>query len=224
MRLFIAEDERDLNSILVSRFKEEHYSVDSCYDGETAWAYVSSVAYDAVILDILMPEMDGITLLKKMRASGIWTPVLFLSAKDEVSDRVAGLDAGANDYLAKPFSFEELMARIRVLTRKSVDGPTDYFVLDDLEVDCKTRRVTRGGREIRLTAKEFAILELLIRNRGIVLSKDSIIDHVWDYSFEGADDIVKVYIRYLRKKIDNGFEKKLLHTVRSYGYVLKEEA
>lgn len=223
MRILIAEDDVDLNDIIVTRLKEENYGVDACFDGEEARDYIEQTDYDAVILDIMMPKMDGITLLRTIRREGNKVPVLFLTAKDTVADRVNGLDAGANDYLVKPFAFEELLARIRVMTRKKADSPTDVFTLEDLTVDCVTHCVKRSGKEIKLSGKEFAILEYMIRNAGIVLSKESIEQHIWSYDFEGDENIIKVYIRYLRKKIDDDFEVKLIHTIRNYGYVLKKD-
>lgn len=223
MRLLIVEDEVDLNDVLVTRFKEENYGVDGCYDGEEAFVYIEQTNYDAIVLDIMLPKLDGISLLRRLRKSGDQTPVLFLTAKDSIKDRVTGLEAGADDYLIKPFAFEELLARIRVMTRKRVNNPTDIFTLADLTVNCITHNVTRGGREIVLSGKEFAILEYLIRNKGIVLSKESIGEHIWDYDFDRDHNIIKVYIRYLRKKLDDDYQVKLIHTVRNYGYVLKED-
>lgn len=223
MRLLIAEDDMDLNEILVTRLKAEHYSVDACFDGEEARDYIEQTDYDAVVLDIMMPKMDGVSLLRTVRRQGNRVPVLFLTAKDTVADRVTGLDAGADDYLVKPFAFEELLARLRVMTRKKTDSPTNIFTLEDLTVDCNAHQVKRGGAEIRLSGKEFAILEYMIRNAGIVLSKESIEQHIWNYDFEGDENIIKVYIRYLRKKIDEDYDRKLIHTVRNYGYVLKKE-
>lgn len=223
MRILIAEDDADLNHILAARLRQEQYGVDACFNGQEARDYLEQTDYDAAVLDIMMPGMDGITLLQTIRKEGSRVPVLFLTARDTVADRVKGLDAGADDYLVKPFAFEELLARLRVMTRKKADSPTDIFTLEDLRVDCITHTVTRGGREIRLSGKEFAILEYMIRNAGIVLSKESIEQHIWSYDFEGDDNIIKVYIRYLRKKIDDGYDCKLIHTVRSFGYVLRRE-
>lgn len=222
MRILLAEDDRDLNDIIVTRLVAENYGVDFCYDGEEARCYMEQIDYDAVILDIMMPKMDGMTLLRTIRREGNRVPVLFLTAKDTVADRVAGLDMGANDYLVKPFAFDELLARLRVMTRKKTENPTDIFVLEDLSVNCITHTVKRGEKEIYLSGKEFAILEYMIRNAGVVLSKESIEQHIWSYDFEGDDNIIKVYIRYLRKKIDDAYQTKLIHTIRNYGYVLKK--
>lgn len=223
MRILIAEDEKDLNGILASRLKSEHYSVDSCYDGEEACAYLDSAEYDAVILDIMMPKLDGLSVLKRMRNGNDGTPVLLLTAKDSIEDRVMGLDAGANDYLVKPFAFDELLARLRVMIRRTSDSTSDVFTVADLTVDCTARTVKRGGKAVSLSSKEFAILEYMIRNSGVVLSREKISHHIWNYDYEGGSNVVDVYIRYLRKKLDDGFEPKLIHTVRGVGYVLREE-
>ncbi len=222
MRVLIAEDERDLNQVITKKLTAEGYGVDSCFDGEEALDYLRMAEYDVVILDIMMPKRDGLFVLKQMRSMGDKTPVLFLTARDSVSDRVSGLDAGANDYLVKPFSFEELMARIRVLTRESAGEATNVFTAADLSVDCARHVVRRAGREIILSTKEFSVLEYLISNKGIVLSREKIENHVWNFDYEGGSNVVDVYIRYLRKKIDDGFDTKLLHTIRGSGYVLRE--
>lgn len=222
MRILIAEDEQDLNRILAERLKSEHYSVDSCYNGQDALDYLDSAEYDALILDIMMPVMDGLTVLKKLRSRGSSLPVLLLTAKDSVDDRVRGLDAGANDYLVKPFAYEELSARIRVLLRKPAEAPKTVWKLADLEVHLDTRKVFRAGEEIRLSGKEFSLLRYMIQNQGIVLSRDKLEQHIWNYDYAGGSNVIDVYIRYLRKKIDDGYEKKLIHTVRGAGYVLKE--
>ncbi len=222
MRVLISEDERDLNQVITKKLTAEGYGVDSCFDGEEALDYLRMAEYDVVILDIMMPKRDGLFVLKQMRSRGDKTPVLFLTARDSVSDRVSGLDAGANDYLVKPFSFEELMARIRVLTRESAGEATNVFTVADLSVDCARHVVRRAGREIILSTKEFSVLEYLISNKGMVLSREKIENHVWNFDYEGDSNVVDVYIRYLRKKIDDGFDTKLLHTIRGSGYVLRE--
>lgn len=223
MRILIAEDEKDLNRILSARLKSEHYSVDSCFNGEEVLEHMVGAEYDALILDIMMPVMDGLTVLKKIRKAGNPVPVLLLTAKDSIEDRVRGLDAGANDYLVKPFALEELLARIRVLLRKPTDAPKTCYRVGDLEVHLDTHQVYRGGRSITLSGKEFAILRYMIQNPGIVLSRDKLEQHVWNYDYTGGSNVIDVYIRYLRKKIDEGHEKKLIHTVRGVGYVLKEQ-
>lgn len=221
MRMLIAEDDRMTADTLAKRLKEEHYAVDICYDGQEAWAYLSSTAYDVAVLDIMMPGMDGMTLVRRLRSEGIHTPVLLLTARDAISDRVDGLNAGADDYLVKPFAFEELSARLRVLTRRTKQT-TNRFELADLVVDADRRIASRGGEEIALTSREYALLEYMIRNKGHVLSRSQIIEHVWSYDYEGASNMVDVYIRTLRRKMDEGRAVKLIHTVRYAGYVLKE--
>lgn len=222
MRILIAEDEKSLNRIMVSRLKEEHYSVDACFDGEEALDYIAGAEYDAVILDIMMPKKDGLSVLRTLRRQNKSVPVLLLTAKDSIEDRVRGLDAGANDYLVKPFAFEELLARIRVLLRKPADTPKSCYRVGDLEVHVDTHQVLRGGREIQLSGKEFSLLRYMIQNEGMVLSREKLEQHLWNYDYAGGSNVIDVYIRYLRKKIDDGYEKKLIHTVRGAGYVLKE--
>ena len=223
MRLLIAEDDPMTADTLARRLRAEHYAVDVCYDGAEAWDCLQSAAYDAAVLDIMMPKMDGTTLIWRRRGAGMNTHVLLLTAKDAVSDRVEGLNAGADDYLVKPFAFEELSARLRVFTRRSGQNTTNRFELADLTVDADTRSVTRGGQPIALTSREYALLEYLIRNKGRVLSRAQIEEHVWSYDYAGASNMVDVYIRNLRRKIDDGCSPKLIHTVRYAGYVLREE-
>ena len=223
MRVLIAEDEKDLNKSLPEALKEEHYSVDTGYDGQEALDYLASAEYDAVIMDIMMPVMDGLSALRTMRRKNDSTPVLLLTAKDSIEDRVQGLDAGANDYLVKPFAVEELLARIRVLLRKPAETPKTCYQVADLEVHMDTRQVLRGGKEVKLSGKEFALLRYMIQNEGIVLSRDRLEEHLWNFDYAGGSNVIDVYIRYLRKKIDEGHEPKLIHTVRGAGYVLKKE-
>lgn len=223
VRILYAEDERDLNDIVSRKLASEGYGVDSCLDGQTAWDYMQTAEYDAVILDIMMPEIDGLALLRRFRALGKDTPVLLLTARDAVSDRVAGLDGGANDYLVKPFAMEELSARLRALTRSAFGARSSTIQVGDLILDTASRKVLRGGEAIQLSAKEYALLEYLMLNAGIVLSRERIEDHVWNFDYEGGTNVVDVYIRYLRRKIDDGREKKLIHTVRGMGYVLRED-
>lgn len=223
MRLLLAEDEWDLNRVLTRKFKDEGYSVDSCYDGEEALNYLLSAEYDGAVLDVMMPKMDGFSVLKEARRKGVKTPVLFLTARDSVSDRVKGLDLGANDYLIKPFSMEELMARIRALFRRSYAAESSLLTAADLVVDLSSHRVERDGKEIELSAKEYALLVYLMHNKNIVLSREQIENHIWNFDYEGGTNVVDVYIRYLRKKIDEGHEKKLITTVRGTGYMLKCE-
>lgn len=224
MRLLIAEDEKNLNKILAQQLRDNGYSVDACFDGEDALDHIRMTDYDGVILDIMMPKLDGLEVLKKMRADRIDTPVLFLTARDSVADRVEGLDLGADDYLTKPFAFEEeLLARVRVLIRKKSGNKTNTYTLADLTLDAQSREVKRGDTPISLSSKEFAILEYMIMNKNVVLSRDNLERHIWSYDYEGSSNMIDVYIRYLRKKIDEKFEPKLIHTVRGVGYVLKEE-
>lgn len=224
MRLLVVEDERDLNRVIARRLEKEGYSVDRCFDGEEALDYLAAGEFDAVILDIMLPKYNGLEIVRHMRAAKNQTPVLFLTAKDSVSDRVAGLDAGAEDYLVKPFAFEELLARIRVMTRKSAGNHTNIFEIADLSMDVAAHTVTRGGQSIALSAKEFDILEYLLRNKGLVLSREKIENHIWNFDYAGGTNVIDVYIRYLRKKIDDPFTQKLIHTIRGKGYVLREEA
>lgn len=223
MRILLAEDEKDLNRLITSKLKAEQYSVDSCFDGNEALEFLECAEYDAVILDIMMPSVDGLSVLGKMRRRNDHTPVLLLTAKDSIEDRVQGLDAGANDYLVKPFAFEELLARIRVLLRKPNDTQGSFCKVADLEVYMDTRKVLRGGKEISLSGKEFALLRYMIQNAGIVLSRDRLEQHLWNFDYAGGSNVIDVYIRYLRRKIDDGHEQKLIHTVRGAGYVLKDD-
>lgn len=224
MRILIAEDERELNQLLVSRMKAEHYSVDACYNGREALEYMEGAEYDAVILDIMMPVMDGITALKKIRKKNQKIPVLMLTARDSIEDRVTGLDAGANDYLVKPFAMEELLARVRVLLRKPEQNTEESILkVGDLALHLDSHKVTRGEKELTLSGKEYSLLRYMMQNQGIVLSREKLEQHIWNYDFSGGSNVIDVYIRYLRRKIDEGQEKKLIHTVRGAGYVLKEE-
>lgn len=221
MRILVAEDERDLNEILCKKLRSEDYCVDGCFDGEEALDYLASVDYDAVILDIMMPKRSGLEVVEQLRRQGNQTPVLFLTARDSIDDRVTGLDAGADDYLVKPFAFDELLARLRVMTRKRCGERSNLFTIDDLTLDIRSKRVERGGAELKLSAKEYALLEYLIRNKGVVLSRIQIEENIWGFDYEGSSNIVDVYIRYLRRKIDKDHPVKLIHTIRGSGYVLK---
>ena len=223
MRVLVVEDERDLNRILVKTLAAEGYSADACFDGVEALDYLKGADYDLVVLDVMMPRIDGMEVLHRMRDAGNTTPVIMLTAKDSVSDRVRGLDSGADDYLIKPFSFDELLARIRVATRKRTGAATNILSIDDLTVDTAAHTVTRGGKPIALSSKEFALLEYLIRNKGTVLSRESIENNLWNYDYSGGSNVVDVYISYLRRKVDSGFSKKLIQTVWGVGWVLREE-
>lgn len=224
MRILVAEDERELNSIIAKRLADEDYAVDSIFDGKNALEYMLTTSYDIVLLDVMMPGMDGFEVLKRYRAEGGTSPVLFLTARDAVSDRVRGLDSGGDDYLVKPFAFQELLARMRVLLRRN-DGKNKSSVLQvgDLSLDTSSHRAVRRGREIELSSKEFSILEFLMRNEGAILSRESIREHIWSWDYDGESNVVDVYIRYLRKKIDEGESVKLIHTVRGSGYMIKGE-
>lgn len=222
MRILIAEDEKALNRILVKQFTKTGYSVDSCFDGESVFDYLAGAQYDAIVMDVMMPKKDGFQVLREMRDMNNNTPVIFLTAKTEINDRVYGLDLGANDYLVKPFSFEELAARVRMITRGNTGNSTNVFTVGDLSVDVKSHEVKRAGKKIELSAREYSILEALIRNAGTVMTRDKIESSVWNYDYEGGTNVIDVYIRYLRKKIDDDFETKLIHTVRGVGYILRQ--
>ena len=225
MRILVIEDEKNLNDIIVKRLKVEHYGVDACYDGAEGLDYILATEYDAIILDVMLPKINGFEILKKIRDKKIKTPVLLLTAKDSVEDKVRGLDLGADDYLLKPFAFDELLARIRVLLRKTSNTETanNIFSIANLTVDITSRTVKRDDKSLKLSTREFTILEYMIRNKGKILSRDTIEQHIWNYDYEGGTNVIDVYIRYLRKKIDDGYEPKLIHTIRGVGYVLKVE-
>lgn len=223
MRILVAEDEKDLNRLIEKKLAKSGYGVDTAFDGEEALDYVDFAEYDAIILDVMMPKKDGFTVIKEMRSRGISTPVIFLTARDSIEDRVAGLDLGANDYLVKPFSFDELMARVRAMTRMKYGASENVLSIDGLSLNCSTHEVTRDGKGITLSAKEYAMLEFMMRNAGIVLSREKLENHVWNYDYEGGTNLVDVYVSYLRKKVDGGFDKKLIKTVRGFGYVISDE-
>lgn len=223
MRILVAEDEKVLNRMITKTLENEGYSVDSCFDGEEALDFLKMGEFDAAVMDIMMPKINGLDVVKSMRASGNHTPVIFLTARDSISDRVLGLDSGAQDYLVKPFAFEELLARLRVLTRTAAGRDTNLLSLADLTLDTNAKTVRRAGERIELTAKEYELLEYMMYNQGIVLSREKIENHIWNFEYMGGTNVVDVYIRYLRKKIDDPFPKKLIHTVRGLGYVLEEK-
>ena len=214
----------ELRRMLVKNLTAAGYTVDGVPDGAEALAYLDAAAYDAAVLDIMMPKVDGLTVLRTLRARGSALPVLLLTARDAVADRVDGLDAGADDYLIKPFALDELLARLRVLTRKKGSGSTNVYTLADLTVDTAARTAKRGGRTLELSAREYALLEYLIRSKGVVLSRQQIEDNLWSLDYAGGTNVVDVYISYLRKKLELPGERKLLHTVRGMGWVLKEDA
>lgn len=222
MRILVVEDEKNLNRIISEAVEDEGYSVDSCFNGLDGLDYARAASYDVIILDINMPKLNGLDMVRRLREEGDTTPVLFLTARDSVSDKVEGLESGGDYYLVKPFDFSELMAVVRVMTRKYTGNRSNVYTLADLTIDTASKSVTRAGKSIDLTAKEFSLLEYMIRNRGVVLSREMIEDNLWNYDYEGGTNIVDVYVGYLRKKMDTGFDKKLIHTVWGSGWVLKE--
>ena len=223
MRLLVVEDEKHLNKTLTERLTKTGYTVDSCFDGEDALYYIENTQYDGIILDVMMPKINGFEVLRTIRNRKILTPVLMLTAKDSDEDIIMGLDSGANDYLTKPFSFDILCARIRAMLRVKEKVTGNVLEIADLSVDITTRVVKRGETIIELSSKEYSVLEYLMRNKGIIVSKEKIEENIWNYEYEGTSDVIKVYIHHLRKKIDDNFEKKLLHTIKNVGYVIKEE-
>ena len=222
MRILVVEDEKRLNRIISEALEDEGYSVDSCFNGLDALDYAAGADYDVIILDIMMPRMDGLEVVRRLRAGGNSTPVLFLTARDSVADRVTGLESGGDYYLVKPFDFQELMAVVRVMTRKYTGNRSNVYTIADLRLDATAKTVTRAGKNIELTAKEFALLEYMLRNKGVVLSREMIENNLWNYDYEGGTNVVDVYVGYLRKKMDTGFDRKLIHTVWGTGWVLKE--
>lgn len=222
MRILVVEDEKHLNRIISEAVEDEGYSVDSCYNGLEALEYLECADYDVIILDIMMPKMNGLELVRRLRDRGDSTPVLFLTARDAVADRVEGLESGGDYYLTKPFDFQELMAVVRVMTRKYTGNRSNVYTIADLSLDSNSKTVTRAGKNIELTAKEFSLLEYMMRNKGVVLSREMIENNLWNYDYEGGTNVVDVYVGYLRKKMDTGFSQKLIHTVWGTGWVLKE--
>lgn len=221
MRLLVVEDQKDLNEIIVRKLTNEHYSVDACYTGNDALDFIRCAEYDGIILDIMLPGITGIGVLREMRASGNNTPVLLLTAMGTVEDRVAGLDAGADDYLVKPFDFNELLARVRAIVRRGGERAGNVMTSGDLTLDSASRTVARGGQEIKLTAKEFDILEYLMQNQGRVLSRDKLSNHIWNYDYDGGSNVIDVYMYHLRRKIDRDFDEKKIQTVKGAGYMIK---
>jgi len=222
MRILVVEDERKVASFIRKGLKEEGYAVDVAEDGEKGDFLAATNDYDLILLDVLLPKIDGISLLKKIRLDNNSTPVILLTAKDTVKDKVSGLDSGADDYLTKPFAFAELLARIRSVLRKGNSPLPSTLCVADLSLDLLGHKVMRDGQEIEVTAKEFALLEFLMQHAGTVVTRTMIIEHVWDIHFDSFTNVVDVYINYLRRKIDNGRERKLIHTVHGRGYVLKD--
>ena len=223
MRILVVEDEKNLNRIISEAMEDEGYSTDSCFNGLEALEFCSCAQYDVIILDVNMPKMDGFELVRTLRSRGVNSPVLFLTARDSVADRVEGLDSGGDYYLVKPFDFQELMAVVRAMTRKFTGNRTNLYTIADLSLDVSAKTVTRAGRRIELTAKEFSLLEYMLRNRGVVLTREMIENNLWNFDYEGGTNIVDVYVGYLRRKMDTGFDKKLIHTVWGSGWVLRED-
>jgi len=222
MRILVIEDEVKIAQFIKRGLKEEGYAVDVAVDGEEGHFMLSSNEYDAIILDLMLPKIDGLTLCKEIRKASNPTPIIMLTAKDTVKDKVKGLDSGADDYLPKPFAFEELLARVRVLLRKKDSRVQTQLKVEDLCLDLLTHKVTRGDKEIDLTVKEYALLEYLMRNAGNIVTRTMISEHVWDINFDTFTNVIDVYINYLRNKVDSGFDNKMIHTVRGKGYLLKK--
>ena len=223
MRTLVVEDEKRLNRMISEAILDEGYSVDSCFNGLEALELCECAQYDVIVLDIMMPKMDGFEFVRRIRENGCKTPVVYLTSRDSVSDKVRGLESGGDYYMVKPFDFRELIAVIHVMARKSGDNHSNVYELADLRVDISAKQVTRGGKLIELTAKEYSLLEYMIRNKGMVLSREQIESNLWNYRYEGGSNVVNVYIGYLRKKVDDGFDKKLIHTVWGIGWVLRED-
>ena len=219
--ILVVEDDAEIREGVAIYLKNQGYTVHKAANGKEGLEVLEQQNISLAIVDVMMPVMDGLSVLKKMRRRNDSTPVILLTAKDSIEDRVHGLDAGANDYLVKPFAFEELLARIRVLLRKPAETPKTCYQVADLEVHMDTHKVIRAGEEIRLSGKEFSLLRYMIQNQGIVLSRDRLEQHLWNFDYAGGSNVIDVYIRYLRRKIDEGHDVKLIHTVRGAGYVLK---
>lgn len=222
MHILVVEDEKKVASFIQRGLEAEHYSVDVAFDGEEGLSRLFDNEYDLAIFDVMLPRRDGFSMLRAARKQGIQVPVLLLTARDTLADKVTGLDQGADDYLTKPFAFEELLARVRALLRRGTSTQPTLLTLADVNLDPLSRQVTRAGKKIDLTAKEFALLEFFLRNPGRVLSRALIAQHVWGVDFDTFTNVIDVYVKYLRKKIDADFEPKLIHTVRGAGYVMKE--
>ncbi len=223
MRILLVEDDTKVARFVRNGLKEEGFAVDVAEDGQQGLNFARDFDYDVIILDILLPKLDGISVLKSIRTRDPQTPVLMLTAMDTIEDKIRGLNKGADDYLTKPFAFEELLARIRALLRRKYRTASTLLRFQDLQADLVTHRVFRGEKEIQLTPKEFALLEFFLQNPGKILTRTAIAEHVWDYHFDSETNIIDVYMNYLRNKIDRGFRTKLIHTVRGVGYLLKGE-
>ena len=223
MKILVVEDEKDLNRVITKHLKKNNYSVDSCFDGEEALDYISYGEYDLIITDIMMPKVDGYQFIKQLRNKKNTTPVIMLTAKDSLDDKILGLDSGADDYIVKPFEFDELLARIRVLMRRNYGFATNIIQVDDVVLDISKKLVTRSGKSISLTGKEYEVLEYLFKNKKGIISREQILNHVWDYDYEGASNIIDVIIKNIRKKLDVGSKKPIIHTKRGLGYFVKED-
>ena len=223
MRILVIEDERRLANIIKKGLTEEGFAVDAAYDGEEGQYLAESEEYDLIVLDIMLPKVDGLTICKELRAKNIKIPVLMLTAKSEVEDKIKGLDSGADDYMTKPFSFLELRSRIHALIRRSKQEASPTLAISDLELDPIKHKVMRSGKLIKLTPKEFAVLELLLRHKDEVVTRTMVIEHVWDYNFEGMSNIVDVFVASLRRKVDKDSYVKLIHTIHGVGYKVSEE-
>jgi len=223
MRILVVEDEKKLAALIKKVLEKEKYAVDVAYDGQESLDYALTYPYDVIVLDILLPKKNGFEVIQELRNKKISPPVLMLTAKDAVEDKILGLDLGADDYLTKPFDVGELLARIRALVRRETAAKPNTLKAGDLSLDPRTYIVKRAGKIIHLTSREFSLLEYLLRRKNQILTRDTIIDHVWDSTFESVTNIVDVYIRYLRRKMDTEFSQKLIHTVRGVGYMLKED-
>lgn len=222
MRILVVEDEKKVASFIKKGLEEDYYSVDIAMDGKEGTQLALSEEYDLIILDIMLPFKDGISILKDIRNEKISTPVLMLTAKDNVADKVLGLDSGADDYLAKPFAFDELLARVRALLRRNSTEKNTILIAGELQLDIQTHKAFRNGDEIQLTVKEYSILEFLLRNKNRVISRTLLSEHVYDYHFDSDTNVIDVYINKLRNKIDKGFERPILQTVRGVGYIIKD--
>ncbi|MFN0156601.1 MAG: response regulator [Bacteroidota bacterium] len=222
MHILVVEDEKKVAQFIKKALEEDHYVVDVAHDGEMGLSMASSETYDLIVLDVMLPRMSGLDLIKAFRKQKGNTPTLMLTAKTTTEDKVAGLDSGADDYLTKPFAVAELLARVRSLLRRGTNEKTTILTIADLELDTISHKAKRAGNVIELTAKEYGLLEFLLRNKERVLSRTSISEHIWNYNFDTGTNIIDVYVNHLRNKIDGGFEPKLIHTVRGVGYVMKE--
>ncbi len=224
MRVLVVEDERRIATLLERGLQEEGYAVDLAATGEDGIWLATENAYDAVLLDVLLPDLDGFEVCRRLREAGRWAPILMLTARDAVPDRVEGLDAGADDYLTKPFAYPELLARLRAVIRRGPHERPAAISVGDLSLDPATREVRRGDLPVPLTPKEFALLEYFMRHAGEVLTRTQILEHVWDFAFDGDSNVIEVYIRYLREKVDRPFGRQTLETVRGVGYRLQDGA